>query len=96
MIGTSEAAAVSGYSQNRIRQLVKSGKLRAISVSGIFVIAPKDLERFLERHRPATGRPKGARNRSTSGNQGHQQRYPGPDRDNGHQAGRDATGPDAA
>ena len=57
LLTTSQAAAELGVTERRIRQLVKTGILPAQQVSGVWVIAPKSLEKA--RKRPdGRGRPK--------------------------------------
>lgn len=57
------AAAETGYTPGRLRQLARKGELPAKRYGGTWLVQRTALRRFLAEHRPTTGRPRGSRNR---------------------------------
>lgn len=57
------AAARTGYTPERLRQLARDGELAAKKYGKTWLVRPSELRRFVSDHRPTTGRPRGSRNR---------------------------------
>lgn len=58
-----EAATVSGYTAERLRQLATKDVLPAKKYGNQWLVERKALTRFMACHQPRTGRPRGSKNR---------------------------------
>lgn len=58
-----EAATVSGYTAERLRQLADRKKLPAKKYGNQWLVERGALTRFLAGYQPTTGRPRGSKNR---------------------------------
>jgi excisionase family DNA binding protein len=56
LIGVTEAAEELGLSQNRVRQLIKGGKIPAQKIGNLWIVTRPDLEEFKAKPRKP-GRP---------------------------------------
>ena len=60
-----EAATITGYTQRRLRQLVRKKILPADLYGKTYVVRESTLDQFVSEHRPTTGRPRGSKNKLT-------------------------------
>jgi len=58
-----EVARDTGYTQRRLRQLAEAGTLPATKYGKTYLVKESALDSFKATHQPATGRPRGSKNR---------------------------------
>lgn len=61
------AAAETGYTSARLRQLADKGILPATLYGKVWLVRRDDLARFTAEHKPTRGRPRGSRNKPATG-----------------------------
>lgn len=61
-----EAATVSGYTAERLRQFAANGTMPAKQYGRQWLVQRAALTRFMASHKPTTGRPRGSKNRPTT------------------------------
>ncbi len=65
LITLMEAATVTGYTPERLRQMARDEGLPATKYGNTWVIYRDDLDGYMAEHKPTRGRPRGSRNRPT-------------------------------
>jgi excisionase family DNA binding protein len=63
LLTLAEAATITGYTQRRLRQLAAKHVLPADKFGKTYIVRESALNRFIETHQPAIGRPRGSRNK---------------------------------
>lgn len=63
LLTLTEAAAETGYTTGRLRQMARDHGLPAKKYGNTWLITRGELEQYLSAHHPERGRPRGSRNR---------------------------------
>jgi excisionase family DNA binding protein len=63
LLTLAEASEITGYTQRRLRQLAHNKTLPADLYGKTWLVKETVLNRFMETHQPARGRPKGSKNK---------------------------------